>query len=114
MVIRRTVPLERDNGADQRSVGHRPGKENTKREMGRLGSLLAFWANMKCPWFRDHLLPGVNSWEVFVGQVAEEVLRRIRARPRHGPRSRVFLPRGEKVRECLENSPGNSLLVPLM
>ena len=70
--------------------------------MGRLGSLLAFWTNMKCPWFRDHVLPGVNLWEVFVGQDAEEVQRRVRALPREGRRPRVLLPRGEKARECLD------------
>ena len=82
MVIRSTVPLERDHGADRRAVRHRTGRENTGEEMGRLGSLLAFWANMRCPWFRDHVLPGVNLWEVFVEQDSEEVQRRILALPR--------------------------------
>ena len=92
VVIRSTVPLERDHGADWRAVRHRTGRENTGEEMGRLGSLLAFWANMNCLRFRDHVLPGVNLWEVFVGQDAEEVLRRILALPREGRRPRVLLP----------------------
>ena len=71
--------------------------------MGRLGSLLAFWANLRCPWFRDHVLPGVNLWEVFVQQDPEEVQRRVLALPREGRRPRVLLPRGEKARECLES-----------
>lgn len=62
-------------------------------EIGRLGSLMAFWANMKCTWFRDHVLPGVNLWEAFVGQDSEEVQRRVRALPREGRRPRVIQPR---------------------
>lgn len=103
VVIRSTVPLERDHGADRRAVRHRTGRENTGEEMGRLGSLLAFWANLRCPWFRDHVLPGVNLWEVFVQQDPEEVQRRVLALPREGRRPRVLLPRGEKARECLES-----------
>ena len=82
---------------------HRTGRENTGVEIGRLGSLMAFWANMKCTWFRDHVLPGVNLWEAFVGQDSEEVQRRVRALPRERRRPRVLLPRGEKARECLES-----------
>ena len=103
VVIRSTVPLERDHGADRRAVRHRTGRENTGEEMGRLGSLLAFWSNMRCPWFRDHVLPGVNLWEAFVGQDPKEVQRRILALPREGRRPRVVLPRGEKARKCLES-----------
>jgi hypothetical protein len=103
MVIRSTVPLEQDHGADRRGVRHRTGREETGGEMGRLGSLLAFWSNIRCQWFRDHVLPGVNLWEVFARQDCEEVRRRIRALPREGRRPRVLLPRGEKARECLES-----------
>lgn len=102
VVIRSTVPLERDHGVDRRGVRHRTGKEDTGEEMGRLGALLAFWSNLRCPWFRDHVLPGVNLWEVFVRQDAKEVQRRIEALPREGRRPRVLVPRGEKGRECLE------------
>ena len=102
VVIRSTVPLERDHGADRRAVRHRTGRENTGEEMGRLGSLLAFWANVRCPWFQSRVLPGVNLWEVFVEQDPAEVQRRILALPREGRRPRVLLPRGEKAWECLE------------
>jgi len=103
VVIRSTVPLEKDHGADRRRVRHRTGGEDTGGEMGRLGSLLAFWSNIRSPWFRDHVLPGVNLWEVFAQQDPEEVRRRILALPREGRRPRVLLPRGEKARECLES-----------
>ncbi len=103
MEIRSTVPLERDHGADWRAVRHRTGRENTGEEMGRLDSLLACCANMRCPWLRDYVLPGVNLWEAFVRQDSEEVQRRVRALPREGRRPRVLLPRGEKARECLES-----------
>lgn len=102
IVVRSTVPLERDHGADRRRIRHRTGREETGEEMGRLGSLLASWSNVRCPWFRDHVLSGVNLWEVFVGQDAGEVRRRILAMPREGRRPRVVLPRGEKGRERLE------------
>jgi hypothetical protein len=102
IVVRSTVPLERDHGADRRRIRHRTGRAETGAEMGRLGSLLAFWSNVRCPWFRDHVLSGVNLWEVFVGQDAGEVRRRILAMPREGRRPRVVLPRGEKGRERLE------------
>ncbi|EQD77235.1 hypothetical protein B1B_01174 [mine drainage metagenome] len=103
VVIRSTVPLEQDHGADRRGVRHRTGREETGQEMGRLGSLLAFWSNMRCEWFRDQVLPGVNLWEEFARRDPEEVRRRVCALPREGRRPRVVLPRGEKARACLES-----------
>jgi hypothetical protein len=97
--------------ADQRAVQHRTGRENTGVEIGRLGSLLAFWANMKCPWFWDLVLPGVNLWEAFVGQDSEEVHRRVRALPREGRRPRALQPREEPSEWMASVSPPSAEVV---
>jgi len=101
VVLRSSVALERAHAADRRGVRHRRGQEATGEEMGHLGSLLAFWSNTQCPWFAQHVLPGVNLWEVFAGQDSEEVRRRLEALPREGRPPRVEAPRG-KAGERLE------------
>jgi hypothetical protein len=100
-VIRSSVALERAHGADRRGVRHRRGQEATGEEMSRLGSLLAFWSNARCPWFVDHAVSEVNLWEEFARQDAGEVRRRLRALPTEGRRPRVEVPR-RKAGERLE------------
>ena len=101
VVIRSTVALERDHGADRRRIRHRTGGEESAREMDAHGALLALWANVRCPWFVEHVLKGVNLWEEFARQDPGEVARRIQALPQEGRRPRVEL-RAGKQEEQLE------------
>jgi hypothetical protein len=101
VVIRSTVALERAHAADRRGVRHRRGQEATGEEMSQLGSLLAFWSNARCPWFVETVLTGVNLWDEFARQDAEEVRRRLTALPQEGRRPRVEVPR-RKAGERLE------------
>ena len=100
-VIRSTVALERDHGADRRRIRHRTGGKESAEEMDAYGPLLAFWSNVRCPWFVEQVLKGVNLWEEFARQDPGEVSRRIAALPREGRRPRVELRKG-KEREQLE------------
>ncbi len=100
-IIRSTVALERDHGADRRRIRHRTGGKESAEGMDAHGPLLAFWSNVRCPWFIDHVLAGVNLWEEFARQDPKEVARRIKALPREARRPRVELRRG-KEREQLE------------
>lgn len=101
VVVRSTVDLERAHRDDRRRIRHRRGQEATGEEMGRLGSLLAFWSNARCRWFVERVLGEVNLWEEFARQDPEEVRRRLHALPKEGRRPRVEVPRG-KSRERLE------------
>ncbi len=100
-VIRSTVALERDHGADRRRIRHRTGGKESAEEMDAHGALLAFWNNVRCPWFVDRVLKGVNLWEEFARQDPGEVARRITALPREGRRPRVELRKGRE-KEPLE------------
>ena len=100
-VLQSTVALERDHGADRRRIRHRTGGRESAREMDAHGALLAFWANVRCPWFVEHVLKGVNLWEEFARQDPEEVARRIEALPTEGRRPRVELKKG-RAEERLE------------
>ena len=95
-VIRSTVALERDHGADRRRIRHRTGGRESAEEMDAHGALLAFWNNVRCPWFIEQVLPGVNLWEEFARQDPGEVARRIAALPREARRPRVELRRGRE------------------
>jgi hypothetical protein len=100
-VVRSTVALERDHGADRRRIRHRTGGKESAEEMDAYGPLLAFWNNVRCPWFVEQVLPGVNVWEEFARQDPGEVARRIEALPKEARRPRVELHKG-KEREQLE------------
>jgi hypothetical protein len=100
-VIRSTVALERDHGADRRRIRHRTGGRESAEEMDAYGPLLAFWSNVRCPWFVENVLPGVNLWEEFARQDPVEVARRIEDLPTEARRPRVELRKG-KEREQLE------------
>jgi hypothetical protein len=67
-VVRSTVALERDHGADRRRIRHRTGGKESAEEMDAYGPLLAFWSNVRCRWFVEQVLPGVNLWEEFARQ----------------------------------------------
>ncbi|EQD35508.1 hypothetical protein B1B_16913 [mine drainage metagenome] len=95
-VIRSTVALERDHGADRRRIRQRTGGRESAMEMDAHGALLAFWANVRCPWFVEHGLKGVNLWEEFARQDPGEVARRMEALPKEGRRPRVELRRGKE------------------
>ena len=101
-VIRSTVALERDHGADRRRIRHRTGGRESAREMDAQGMLLAFWANVRCPWFVEHVLRGVNLWEEFARQDPGEVARRLVALPKEGRRPRVELRRGKEEGQLQE------------
>lgn len=101
VVVRSTVALERDHGADRRRIRQRRGQEATGEEMGQIGALLAFWSNARCRWFVEQVLPHVHLWDVFAHQDPEEVRRRLRRLPREGRRPRVEVGRG-KAGERLE------------
>ena len=96
VAVRSTVALERDHGADRRRIRHRTGGRESAREMDAHGALLAFWANVRCPWFVEHVLAGVNLWEEFARQDPEEVARRIEALPAEGRRPKVEVKRGRE------------------
>ncbi|MGA9840313.1 MAG: hypothetical protein WBS16_07790 [Thermoplasmata archaeon] len=100
-VVRSTVALERAHREDRRGVRHRTGQSATGPEMGRLGSLLAFWSNARCRRFVEEGLAGVNLWEAFARQDPREVRRRLHALPREGHRPKVGVP-AEKRQERLE------------
>ncbi|MGI0131323.1 MAG: hypothetical protein ACREEC_14425, partial [Thermoplasmata archaeon] len=96
VVIRSTVALERDHGADRRRIRHRSGGTESGEEMDAHGSVLAFWNNVRCPEFVEHGLNGVNVWEEFARQDPGEVARRIQALPKEGRRPRVELRKGKE------------------
>jgi hypothetical protein len=100
-VVRSTVALERDHGADRRRIRHRTGGKESAEEMDAYGPLLAFWNNVRCPWFIKQVLPGVNLWEEFARQDPGEVACRIAALPREARLPRVELRKG-KEKEQLE------------
>lgn len=100
-VIRSTVALERDHGADRRRIRHRTGGMESAEEMDAHGPLLAFWNNVRCPWFVEQVAPGLNLWEEFARQDPGEVASRMATLPREARRPRVELRRG-KEREQLE------------
>ena len=95
-VIRSTVALERDHGADRRRIRHRTGGKESAEEMDAHGALLAFWSNVRCPWFVEQVLPGVNLREEFARQDPQEVTRRLKALPREARRPRVELRKGRE------------------
>ena len=96
-VIRSTVALERDHGADRRRIRHRrTGGRESAEEMDAHGALLAFWSNVRCPWFVEQVLSGVNLWEESARQDPGEVARRLRALPTEARRPRVELRRGRE------------------
>ncbi len=101
VVIRSTVALERDHGADRRRIRHRTGGKESAEEMDAHGALLAFWNNVRCPWFVEQVLKGVNLWDEFARQDPGEVTRRLKALPREARRPRVELRRGRE-KEQLE------------
>ncbi len=102
-LMRSTVDLERAHREDRTSVRHRTGQQDTGREMGLLGSLLAYWSNVRNEWFIEEVLNGVNLREVFARQDVEEVRRRLSALPREGRRPCVpIAPRCR--REALERA----------
>ncbi len=88
-LTRSTVALERDHRECRTSVRHRTGQSDTGVEMGLLGSLLAYWSNVRNPWFIEQGLEGVNLRVVFARQDPEEVRRRMWALPREGKRPSV-------------------------
>ena len=100
-VIRSTVALERDHGADRRRIRHRTGGKESAAEMDAHGPLLAFWSNVRCPWFVEQVVPGVNLWEEFARQDPGEVNRRRKALPKEARRPRVEL-RWGREKEQLE------------
>ncbi|MHB8351521.1 MAG: hypothetical protein ACYDFT_02340 [Thermoplasmata archaeon] len=100
-VIRSTVALERDHGADRRRIRHRTGGMESAEEMDAHGPLLAFWNNVRCPWFIEQVAPGLNLWEEFARQDPKDVARRMAALPKEARRPRVELRRGRE-REQLE------------
>lgn len=95
-VIRSTVALERDHGADRRRIRHRTGGRESSEEMDAHGPLLAFWGNVRCPWFVEKVFPGTNLWEEFARQDPREVTGRLKALPREARRPRVELRRGRE------------------
>ncbi len=102
-LTRSTVELERTHREARTSVRHRTGQQDTGREMGLLGSLLAYWSNVRNPWFVEHVLDGVNLRTVFARQDAEEVRQRLADLPREGRRPCVpIAPRCR--REALANA----------
>ncbi len=100
-VIRSTVALERDHGADRRWIRHRTGGKESAEELDAHGPLLTFWSNVRCPWFVEKVLPGVNLWEDFPRQDPEGVARRLKPLPREARRPRVELRQGRE-KEPLE------------
>ena len=100
-VVRSTVALERAHREDRRGVRHRTGQSATGPEMGRLGALLAFWANARCRWFVEEGLAGVNLWEAFARQDPKEIRRRLSGLPQEGRRPKVAVT-AEKRQERLE------------
>ncbi len=100
-IVRSTVALERDHGADRRRIRHRTGGRESAEEMDAHGALLAFWNNVRCPWFIEQVLSGVNVWEEFARQDPGEVACRLKALPREARRPRVELRRGRE-KEQLE------------
>jgi hypothetical protein len=85
-LTRSTVDLERAHREARASVRHRTGQQDTGVEMGLLGSLLAYWSNVRNQWFMEQVLEGVNLRKVFAQQDAGEVRRRLEALPREGRR----------------------------
>ncbi len=98
-VVRSTVELERAHREDRQGVRHRRGQADTQREMGLLGSLLAFWSNARCPWLIEEGWKGLNLWEAFANQDPQEVRRRMLALPKEGRRPRVLWRRAEETEE---------------
>lgn len=95
-MIRSTVALERDHGADRRRIRHRTGGRESSEEMDAHGPLLAFWGNVRCPWFVEKVFPGTSLWEEFARQDPREVTGRLKALPREARRPRVELRRGRE------------------
>ncbi|MGI0067574.1 MAG: hypothetical protein ACREB9_04010 [Thermoplasmata archaeon] len=97
-LTRSTVALERDHRECRTSIRHRTGQSDTGVEMGLLGTLLAYWSNVRNPWFIEQVLGGVNLREVFAKQDPEEVRRRMRELPRAGRRPSVPVSRKRRAR----------------
>lgn len=102
VVVRSTVELERAHREDRRGIRHRQGSGSTGEEMGRLGTLLAYWSNVRCPWFVENVLPGLNLWEEYARQDPKEVQRRMTSLPREGRRPKVDVPRKRKEGKLAE------------
>ncbi|MCL4323869.1 MAG: transposase [Candidatus Thermoplasmatota archaeon] len=104
-VIRSTVALERAHRDDRHSVIRRRGQGDSGEEMGRIGSLLAFWSNARCPFFTEQALTGVNLWDEFAKQDETEVSRRTSELSLKGQRPTVAVPEREreaKLRELVK------------
>jgi len=113
-LTRSTVALERDHRESRTSVRHRTGQSDTGVEMGLLGALLAYWSNVRNPWFIEHGLTGVNLRTVFARQDPEEVRRRMDALPREGRRPSVPVSprcRGKALEKALAILKGNGNLL---
>ena len=102
VVVRSTGELERAHREDRRGVRHRRGSGSTGEEMGQLGTLLAYWSNVRCPWFVEKVLSGLNLWEEYSRQDPQEVQRRVLSLPREGRRPKVDVPPKKKEGELAE------------
>ena len=102
VVIRSTVALERAHRDDRHGVIRRRGQGDTGTEMGRSGSLLAYWSNARCPFFVEHVLSGVNLWEEFAQQDVGEVRLRLSKLSTQGQRPTVAVPIGEREEKLRE------------
>jgi hypothetical protein len=70
--------------------------------MGRIGALLAFWANARCPFFIEHALRGVNLWDEFARQDETEVRHRTSELSWKGQRPVVAVPKAKREAKLRE------------